>query len=145
MTNGGPYLSTNHIGRALWKIDVDRDLADDLIVTHQNAPPTLLVNRTETDNRRIGFQCIGTESSRDAIGAIVRFVASGRQRVIWLLPGDGYMSSNERILKAGIGASDRVEGVTVMWSSGTRESFGTLSAGGTYLLIEGPGEPFSID
>ena len=145
MTNESTYLSTNHIGRALWKIDVDRDLADDLIVTHQNAPPTLLANRTENDNRRIGIQCIGTASSRDAIGAVVRFVASGRQRVIWLLSGDGYMCSNERILKAGIGASDRVEDVTVSWPSGTHESFGTLSAGGTYLLVEGSGEPFSID
>lgn len=145
VTHEASYLSTSHIGRALWKIDVDRDLADDLIVTHQNAPPTLLANRTETDNRRFGVQCIGTESSRDAIGAIVRFVAGGRRRAMWLLSGDGYMCSNERILKAGIGASGRVEGVTVTWPSGTVESFGTLDADQTYLLVEGAGEAFVGD
>ena len=142
MTRQSPYLSTNHIGRALWKIDVDRDLADDLVVSHQNAPPTLLANRTETDNRRIAVQCVGTTSSRDAIGAIIKFVVGGRQRAMWLLSGDGYMSSNERILKAGIGSNDRAEDVTVTWPSGRVESFGTIGAGQTCLLIEGTSEAF---
>ena len=139
------YLSTSHIGRGLWKIDVDQDLADDLIVTHQDAPPVLLANRTETDNRRIGIRCIGTASSRDAIGAIVQFIAEGRRRRIWLLSGDGYMGSNERILKAGIGSSDRVEDATVTWPSGKVESFGSLDAGRTHLLIEGSGEAFASE
>ncbi|QEF97982.1 ASPIC and UnbV [Stieleria maiorica] len=136
------YLAANHIGRALWKIDVDQDLADDLIITHQNAPPALLANRTVTDNRRIGFRCVGTTSSRDAVGAIIDLVAGGHPRRLWVLSGDGYMSSNERILKAGIGSSDHVDDVNVTWPDGTVESFGRLAAGRTYLLIEGAGEAF---
>ena len=138
-----PYLSANHIGRALWKIDVDRDLADDLVVTHQNAAPVLLANRTKTKNRRIALQCVGTTSSRDAIGAVVKFVADGRNHAIWLLSGDGYMSSNERILKAGIGASEEAENVTVTWPNGQAESFGTINAGQTHVLVEGTGEAFA--
>ncbi|QDV45702.1 ASPIC and UnbV [Stieleria neptunia] len=145
LSDQSPYLATNHIGRALWKIDVDADLADDLIVTHQDAPPVLLANRTETDNRRIGIRCIGTASARDAIGAIVQFIAEGRRRRVWLLSGDGYMGSNERILKAGIGSSERVEDVTVTWPSGSVESFGGLDAGQTHLLIEGSAESFAAD
>ncbi|WP_182869031.1 FG-GAP-like repeat-containing protein [Rhodopirellula sp. JC639] len=139
------YLAASHIGRALWKIDVDQDLADDLIITHQNAPPTLLANRTKTDHRRIGLRCVGTTCSRDAIGTVIDFIASGHPRRLWLLSGDGYMSSNERILKAGIGSSDRIDDVCVTWPDGTVESFGTLTAGRTYLLIEGSGEAFSTN
>ncbi len=145
MSNDNAYLSTNHIGRALWKIDVNRDLADDLVVTHQNAPPALLVNQTETDNRRVAFQCVGTTSSRDAIGTVVHFVAYGRRRAVWLLSGDGYMSSNERILKAAIGSSDQADDVSVTWPSGRIESFGTIAAGQTVLLVEGSGEAFVCD
>lgn len=139
---GDAYRLENHIGRALWKIDVDQDLADDLVVTHQNAPPVLLANRTETENQRIGLQCIGTTISRDAIGAKVNFFVGGAERAFWLLSGDGYMCSNERIIKAGLGPNERVEEVTVTWPNGKSEAFGTLAAGHAYLLVEGSGEPY---
>ncbi|WP_253158186.1 FG-GAP-like repeat-containing protein [Stieleria tagensis] len=145
MPHENTYLATNHIGRALWKIDVDRDLADDLVVTHQNAAPVLLANRTQTANRRIGVKLIGTNGSRDAIGATLTFVADGRQRVIWLMSGDGYMCSNERILKAGIGSSELAEEVTVAWPHGATETFGSLRAGNTYLLVEGSGQAFATE
>ncbi|MGB7347097.1 MAG: FG-GAP-like repeat-containing protein [Pirellulaceae bacterium] len=139
------YLANSHIGRALWKVDVDGDLADDMIVTHQNAPPVLLANRSDTTNRRIGLQCIGTTSARDAIGTTIHFNVNGRQRAIWVLSGDGYMSNNDRVLKAGIGSSDQVQDVTVTWPTGSVESFGTITAGSKCLLIEGTGESFSLD
>ncbi|MEO1524106.1 MAG: FG-GAP-like repeat-containing protein [Planctomycetota bacterium] len=134
-----PYFATNHVGRALWKIDVNRDLLDDVVITHQNAPPVLLVNQTETNHHRIAFRLVGTTSSRDAIGATITFVAGNDTRKLWLLSGDGYMCSNERRLHAGIGAHARVKDVVVTWPSGVRESFGSLQADQLHLLIEGEG------
>lgn len=143
ISHPGRYLASDHVGRSLWKIDVNRDLADDLVVTHQDSQPVLLVNQTQSNHRRVALQCIGTKSSRDAIGATIRFSVDGRQRTMWLLSGDGYMCSNEQILKAGLGHNDHADDVSVTWPDGTTESFGSINAGQTCLLIEGTGEAFA--
>ena len=141
MSTSDAYFGNKHIGRAMFKADVNGDLASDLVITHQNKPPVLLVNRTATEHCRIGFRLVGTNSSRDAIGAQVQFAADGKDRALWMLSGNGYMCSNERTLHAGVGACQQVDQVTVSWPSGNVEMFGSLSSGEVHLLIEGFGTP----
>ncbi len=142
-STGNVYGEGKHIGRALWKVDVDNDMRDDLIITHQNKPPTLLANRTDSGNHRFGVRFVGTKSSRDAVGAVVHFTAAGRRRAMWLLAGDGYMSSNQRVLRAGVGTSTHVEDVTVTWPSGLVESYGNVAADRVHLFVEGSGKAFA--
>ncbi len=137
------YFANNHIGRALWTIDANVDGKVDVLVTHTFEPAKLLINQTETENRRIAFRLVGTNSSRDAVGAVVTFEVDGQRRSLWATAGDGFMCSNERILRAGLGGSDRVNDVSVRWPDGTTEDFGSLSANQTYLLVQGQDTAFS--
>lgn len=116
------------------------DLVNILLPFHMHL--MVNANRTRSANQRIAFQCVGTKSSRDAIGATVDVVAGDQKRRVWLLSGDGYMSSNERILKLGVGSTKTVTDVVVRWPSNEVESFGTLQTGATYLLVEGTGQAF---
>ncbi|MDC0326168.1 ASPIC/UnbV domain-containing protein, partial [bacterium] len=79
----------------------------------------------------------GTTCSRDAIGATIRFTCNDQHRTLWLLAGDGYMCSNEKILRAGLGDAAVVDNVSITWPSGKTEQLGTLPTGADYLLIEG--------
>jgi hypothetical protein len=141
----GQYTATRHVGRALWTIDVNRDGRNDLMITHMSEPLCLLVNRSEDKHNQIAFRLVGTESSRDAVGAVVRFEAGGRRRTLWQLAGDGYMCSNERVLRAGLGSATEVKEVTVTWQDGTVDELGTLTCGGQYLIVQGDGEVFRLD
>ncbi len=141
----GEYFATPHVGRALFTIDVNRDGQNDMMVTHMYEQIRLLVNRTEHAHDRIAFKLVATRDSRDAIGAVVRFECGGRNRTLWSLAGDGYMCSNERWLRAGLGQADQVENVTVTWQDGSVEHLGTLKSNGDYLIVQGDGEVFAMD
>jgi tetratricopeptide (TPR) repeat protein len=133
----GEYFSTSHVGRALWTIDVNGDGRNDIMITHTYEQLRLLVNRSRDDNDRISFKLVGTQSSRDAIGAVVRFDCAGRERTLWCLSGHGYMCSNEQILRAGLGHADRVENVTVTWQDGSIDEIGMLDANAQYVIVQG--------
>ncbi|QEG01072.1 ASPIC and UnbV [Stieleria maiorica] len=135
----GDYFERAHVGRALWTIDINADDRNDLLVTHTREQARLLVNRTADQNHRISFRLVGTTCSRDATGAVLRFSHAGRNRSLWCLSGDGYLCSNERILRAGLGPSDKVTEVKVFWPDGSTDSIGTLDADARYLIVQGQG------
>ncbi len=141
----GGYFATSHVGRALWTLDVNRDGRSDVMITHMSEQIRLLVNHSEDNHDRIAFKLVGTRNSRDAVGAIVRFESGGRKRTLWWLAGDGYMCSNERVLRAGLGQADRVDNVTVTWQDGTVEQIGTLSANSEYVIVQGEGKAFALE
>ena len=133
----GNYFSGHHVGRGLWTIDANLDGKTDLVITHTKEQLRLLINRSEKTGKSIGFQIKGTACSRDAIGATIRFTCNEQQRAMWLLAGDGYMCSNEKILRAGVGDAERIENVSIVWPDGETEQVGTLETGTDYLLVQG--------
>jgi tetratricopeptide (TPR) repeat protein len=141
----GEYFASDHVGRTLVQADFDRDGGIDSLVTHNYEPVALLMNRTNTQNHWVRFRLIGTNSSRDSVGAIVRFIVGGRQRALWSVAGDGYLCSNERFLHAGLGGYSTIENVSVTWRDGTVEQFGSLPADATHLLIQGKVRAFALD
>ena len=140
----GEYFASDHIGRSLWTIDANVDGLTDVLVTHTYEPAKLLINQTQTANKQIEFQLVGTNCSRDAVGAVITFSEGGRQRRLWRSSGDGFMCSNEPILRAGMASSSKAKEVSVRWPDGSTEHFGTLDAGNRFLLIQGQADSFRL-
>ncbi len=132
----GGYFSRRHAGRSLWTADVNADGRSDVLITHTIEPISLLLNDGPSKHNVVAFKLVGTRSSRDAVGSIVRFHVNGRQRKLWCLSGDGYMCSNERILRAGVGNSTRIENVSVAWPDGSIDELGSLDVNTEYILIQ---------
>ena len=140
----GEYFASDHVGRALWTTDVNRDGRMDAVVTHTRERIGLLLNEGDLENHCIAFQLVATDCSRDAVGAIIRFRVNGEPRTLWRLAGDGYFCSNEKTLLAGIGDATKVTDVTITWQDGSVDEIGTLPADTRYLLVQGQGE-FVLD
>ncbi|MCO8122298.1 FG-GAP-like repeat-containing protein [Stieleria sp. TO1_6] len=140
----GDYFRTPHVGRALWTTDVNRDGRNDVMITHANEQIRLLINESKTDHHRIAFQLVGVNSSRSAIGAVIRFQCNGQRRTLWSLSGNGYFCSNENTLLAGLRQADRITDVTVRWQDGSVERLDTLPADHQYLIVQGSGEAFPL-
>ncbi len=135
------YLASKHVGRALWTLDANRDGLVDLAVTHQTEPVALLVNHSAKTHAWLHLSLIGTSSSRDAVGARVKVFSSTQSWVSSVVAGDGYLCSNERVLRFGLGSqSDQARlSAEVTWPAGRKEVFHDLSPKTEWLLIEEAG------
>src|SRR5207244_495769 len=85
----------------------------------------------------IGFRLIGEGASgRDAYGAVIRVVTSGKRRVRQCHPGGSYLSSSDSRLHFGL-AGGKADIITVYWPDGAIESWKDLEAGRYHTLHEG--------
>nr|WP_236618484.1 CRTAC1 family protein [Rhodopirellula europaea] len=120
------YFQKKHVGRSVWKLDINRDSNTDLVITHQGESPKLLCNRTKeaSENHSLKLRLVGTESARDAIGSVVLVTHGSQSSTRWLLAGDGYMASCDKVLSFGLGtiADDARIDVSITWPDGTTQS-----------------------
>lgn len=140
----GPYFSRKLLGRALARVDWNRDGLQDAVISHLDQPVALLTNTTKQRGRYLSIRLRGVQSSRDAVGTTVVVQAENRTITRQLTAGDGYQASNERVLVFGLSSLKSVKRVDIKWPSGTNDSFETLDTNNQYLIIEGAGRVFRI-
>lgn len=132
-------------GRAVAKIDWDRDGDLDFWVTNRGAPRLrLLVNnlpRTEATSSVV-FTLEGTTCNRDAIGAILEFTIGARSQTRVLRAGESFMSQSSKRIHFGLGAlpSEAKGRLTVRWPGAGSETFEEIEPGAHYHLVQGGGK-----
>ncbi|OUW83775.1 MAG: hypothetical protein CBD74_05200 [Saprospirales bacterium TMED214] len=138
------YWQRDHVGRALAKLDFDRDGRQDFVVTHVGETSALLLNRTESTNHWFQLEIVGVVSERDAIGSRVVVRSGDVELTDWLNAGDGFLCRNEPVLSFGVGNALSLDEVVIHWPSGKQQIFRDVKADQRYLLVEGQAELFSI-
>jgi hypothetical protein len=133
----GPYFERKRIGRAVARIDWNRDGADDVCITHVDTPAALLSNETAQRGHYLSVRLRGVACSRDAIGSIVRVTAGDKSWFRHLTAGDGFQASNERKLTFGFGNQEAIDELTIYWSSGFEQTLPALELDTDVLIIEG--------
>jgi tetratricopeptide (TPR) repeat protein len=141
----GEYVSSPHVGRALWTLDANRDGLTDVAVTHQTEPVALLVNRAADPGRWLEIKLVGRSCIRDAVGAIVQVTSGGQTWTAPVTSGDGYLCSNERLLRFGLGNETANCDVTVNWPDGRRQTHRGLQPQTQWLLVQGDEVPFRLE
>jgi hypothetical protein len=127
------------VGRGLAVGDFDRDGDLDVLLTTNNGGAYLYRNDLTNENRSIRFRLVGTESNRDAIGAIVHLFVNGRPQTRMVRSGSSYLSQSELPVTFGVGRAEQVERVVIDWPSGRNEEYKQLKVGNTFQVIEGKG------
>ena len=140
----GPYFSREFLGRALTRVDWNRDGREDAVITHLDQPVALLTNSTQQTGRYLAVRLRGVQSSRDAIGTTVIVHTQARTISRQLTAGDGYQASNERLLMFGLSDAKSVERIEIKWPSGAKDSFEGMGVDQQYLAIEGASQLFPI-
>ena len=140
----GPYFLKPVVGRSSAVADFNRDGRADLAVLHLNGPVAVLRNEFAGPARSLSLRLIGRTGNRDAIGARVELRIGDRTLVRFCQGSQGYLSTDERLVRFGLGEASQVDAVTVRWPSGKQETWGELSAGQmpagqTRTLWEGTG------
>ncbi|MDH3626882.1 MAG: ASPIC/UnbV domain-containing protein [Acidobacteriota bacterium] len=102
-------------------------------------------NRLETDHAFLSLKLVGVRSNRDAIGAMVELLADGRRRVRQVTAGDGYLSQSSSTIHFGLGEATSIDGLTIQWPGGARETIEPMAVNGRYRVVEGEGRGTSIE
>ncbi|MEM6473622.1 MAG: ASPIC/UnbV domain-containing protein [Planctomycetota bacterium] len=136
------YWSKPHIGRALAKLDHNRDGRVDFVLTDLLEATSLFENQTLSSHRFLQLELVGNPSERDAIGTRVELhvmTADGEKATLiqFVQTGDGYMCKNESALFFGLGDAVRVDAVLLTWPNGDRQSFELLDPDHRYMLVQG--------
>jgi hypothetical protein len=131
------YFRSQHLGRAMSRLDVNVDGKSDLLATHLEAAPALLLNTTGSPNRSLGLILKGVDDTRDPIGAVATVFTDRGKRSEWMTAGHGYMSRNEPICRFGIKEGERVERIEVVWPNGQIQSISPTKQHGLFLIVQG--------
>jgi hypothetical protein len=131
---GNPdFCGTPNVARGLAWGDVDGDGALDLLVTTVAGPARLYKNVAPKHGHWLLVRAFDPALKRDAYGAKVTVRAGGRSWVGLVNPAQSYLCSGDPRVHFGLGAADRVEGITVHWPDGRVETF---PGGGVDRLLE---------
>jgi enediyne biosynthesis protein E4 len=141
----GVEFSRLDVARGLATGDIDNDGDVDVVITNNDAPVRLLVNRT-TGNHWIELALSAPSGDRFGVGARVGVVREGQPALWRRVRTDGsYLSASDDRVHVGLGKSDRVSSVMVEWPDGLHESFTGVAIDRIVDLKRGTGRPVTAD
>ncbi len=107
-----------HDPRSVLAADLEGDGAADLIVTQLGAAPLVLKNVGGNRNRSLRIDLTGLADNKTAIGTKVSVFADGQWQKFEVAGGSGYLSQGATEIEAGLGQTDHVDVVRLLWPTG---------------------------
>ncbi|TWU57859.1 FG-GAP-like repeat-containing protein [Rubripirellula reticaptiva] len=138
------YFGSLHVGRAMARLDFNRDGKSDFVVTHMGEPSGLLINQTQTDHHWLQLSLVGVSSERDAIGATIEVNVGDQTWTGWVVTGDGYLCRNEQVVSFGLGEEQRIDDVTVTWPDGSQSQYSEITVDQRWLIVQNNPNAFSL-
>ena len=120
----GEVFATPHLGRGLAAGDLDNDGRVDAVLLAQDEPLVFLHNETPDAGHWLTLRLEGSESNRDAVGALVIVEAGGRRRIAPRHGGGSFQSAGDPRLHFGLGDAAMADAVEVRWPSGRTDRLG---------------------
>jgi Tfp pilus assembly protein PilF/peroxiredoxin len=144
--SGTVGLDIDQDGRSFAVSDYDLDGDPDLVLMAPRSSPQLRVLRNDCAERNVvlALRLTGTRSNRDAAGARVTVETDRLRRTKTLQVGSGFMSQHSKELLFGLGQSDRIAKVTIVWPSGLSQTLSGLPLGHRVWVEEGR-EPLRME
>ncbi len=112
-------------GAALADVDADGDL--DLILTANGGSPRLLRNDQDLQHHWIRLSLSAGDLNPDAWGARITITAGGISQTRFVCPARGYLSQSETPVTFGVGRSDTIDAVRIVWPDGSQTELSSLT------------------
>ena len=114
-------LGREIVGRGAAYADFDGDGDLDVVLTQIAGPALLLRNDQDLGHHWLRVRLEGRAPNRDAIGAWVELTAGGVVQRRQVMPTRSYLSQVERTVTFGLGKTDRVDALKVIWPDGSEQ------------------------
>ena len=146
-SRAGEVFARSAVGRGAAFGDLDDDGDTDVVVSNNNGPARLLLNVLNEAGSAapwLGLRLVAGEPGRDALGARVEVVRTGKPSLWRRAYSDGsYASASDPRVLVGLGDGGAVEKVRVRWPSGRVEEWTGVKSGVYTTLKEGTGKAVS--
>jgi hypothetical protein len=114
----GEVFTKPWVGRGLAIGDIDNDGRIDAVITTNEGPVHILLNKTATKNHWITLELVGHRSNRDAIGAEVKLVTPAGAQFATVTTASSYLSSGDKRVHFGLGSQNEAQEIEIRWPSG---------------------------
>jgi len=135
---GAPF-TRRYVGRGAASADFFNDGKMDLLVNVIDGSPLLLRNQSAESGHWIRIKTIGVQSNRNGFGARIQVKYGDRTQSAEVRANSSFESASDYRLHFGLGASTRVDSITIRWPSGTLDRLGVQPAGQEIVIKEGQG------
>jgi len=136
--SAGKVFQLLGVGRGLAAGDLDNDGGTDLIISNNNGPLRVILNKVGATNPWLGLRLV--TGKRDAYGARVEIQRPGMPTLWRRVRADGsYLSANDPRVLVGLGQVTKIEKLVVHWADGKQESFPVPPLRQYTTLVEGSG------
>lgn len=98
------------------------------VVMNCNDQPAVLLKNTGNANHWLIVDTIGTKSNRDGIGAQLHLVCGSLQQYAIVSTASSYISASDKRIYFGLGKSDSIQLLEIVWPSGIKQRFANLRA-----------------
>ncbi|MEW5978265.1 MAG: CRTAC1 family protein [Acidobacteriota bacterium] len=137
----GPDFAVPRSARGVGFADLDNDGDIDIVLNNLDARPSLLRNDRNNANHWLSLQLQGTQSNRDAFGALVTAEGPTRTLTAQVSVSDGYLGTSDKRILLGLGADTEVERLTILWPSSRKQILTSVRAGRRLVIKEGSDGP----
>lgn len=133
----GDYFEQEFFGRAVARLDWNRDGLPDAVMTHRSDPVSLLTNVSAEHGESVRISLIGTVKARDAVGAVVQLKTSERTLARQVMSGDGFQAANQQTALFGLPKGEAIESVKVTWPGGATTLLTEVAPNSDLVVVEG--------
>jgi enediyne biosynthesis protein E4 len=117
----GPGFETLWSSRGLAAGDFDNDGRMDILISHEDAAPSLLHNESRAGSW-LTVVCEDARGGTNPIGTVVTVAAGGHKQWRDIASGDSYLSSHDPRPHFGLGSLEKADEVDVRWPDGTHST-----------------------
>ncbi len=127
----GDDYTLSEVSRGAATADIDNDGDLDLLITNNNGRARLLLNMVGNNKNWIGLKLVDENNGRDLLGSKAILYRKGKKPLVRRSRTEGsYCSANDPRIIFGLGETDDLEYIEVVWPDRTREVLHSLKTNG---------------